>query len=657
MNLFKRIATIGTCASMALLAACGGGGGGGGSSSSSTAPTNVTSTATPQLQQTALQTPNLFLLFPNPQRQTDGSDQTNTAGYTDAYYRAVDPDNQRTTLAGFKAVNGFGSGTGTEFTVVFGDTRDLGYGRRMNIRQNPDGTMAFYVVNYQVTSASAYGYSSLNVEAAVNQDARWVLGINAIEFSPGPNGGVSFAKFYNFSPEGNRNTFATLDNRGGKAMPGPCIVCHGGRGDALTPPAADGNPLFNLVQNSASHTRGDVQAHLQPIELDVIAYSTQAGYTRADQEAKFKMMEKMVLCSYPVPYGTTSSAPEDQCRRPATRDEWQGTASILIKSMYGGDGLPLATAVDNYLPAAWQDAGQSDLYQNSFTASCRICHIQRGTGNQNDLDFTTYDKFLGYSDRIHAHVTNRGNMPDDELVFNAFYGTSAYQKMATFLSNAGYKAFDSKGAVLQPGRPVADPGPDRVWTGGQIPLSAGMSLYSATYKWAIVSAPAGASLDNPVSATPVLTAPADGLYTLTLTSANGTLVSDPATLNITVNSALPKDPATLRFADVKTIIQGTCVQCHKPGGGPLATPPVFYADYDRNGDGVVDATDTAWLYAEVRSRLNFTDIVASPLLRKPSNHHHFGGLQDGFDNSKVPGDPARVNYDVILDWILSGAPQ
>ena len=84
---------------------------------------------------------------------------------------------------------------------------------------------------------------------------------------------------------------------------------------------------------------------------------------------------------------------------------------------------------------------------------------------------------------------------------------------------------------------------------------------------------------------------------------------------------------------------------------------MFYADYDRNGDGVIDATDTAWLYAEVRSRLNFTDIVASPLLRKPSNNHHFGGLQDGFDTSKVPGDPARVNYDLILDWILSGAPQ
>jgi hypothetical protein len=421
-------------ASAFVLAGCGGGGGG-------SSPTKVTSTATPQNVATPLQTPNKFLLFPNPQVQTDGTVQTDTADYTDAYYRSIDPNNQRTTLAAFQSLNGFGSGTGTEFTVVFGDTRDLGYGRRMTVRKNPDGTMAFYVVNYQVTSASAYGFTSLNLDAAVNQDARWVLGINAIEFSPGPNGGASFAKFYNFSPSGERNTFATLDDRGGKAMPGPCIVCHGGRGDALTPPAADGLPMFPLVQNSASQTRGDVQAHLQPIELNVIAYSTQAGYTRADQEANFKMLNQMVLCSYPLPINTTSTAPEDQCRRSATRDEWQGTASVLIKSMYGGDGLPLATAVDNYLPDAWLTAGQSDLYQNSVVASCRICHIQRGTGDQSDLDFTSFAKFQGYSDRIHAHVINRGNMPDDLLVFSAFWGGTASTTMANFIQSQGYTAF------------------------------------------------------------------------------------------------------------------------------------------------------------------------------------------------------------------------
>ena len=58
----------------------------------------------------------------------------------------------------------------------------------------------------------------------------------------------------------------------------------------------------------------------------------------------------------------------------------------------------------------------------------------------------------------------------------------------------------------------------------------------------------------------------------------------------------------------------------------------------------------------MRSRINFTEIAASPLLRKPSNNHHGGLFQAGFDTSAVPGDNARRNYDLFLNWILNGAP-
>ena len=89
--------------------------------------------------------PDSFLIFPNPQQQSDGSLQTTAQSYADAYYRAIDPLNERTTLAAWKAKNLFDTGTGTQVTVVFGDTRDLGYGRRMTARQNADGTLAFFV--------------------------------------------------------------------------------------------------------------------------------------------------------------------------------------------------------------------------------------------------------------------------------------------------------------------------------------------------------------------------------------------------------------------------------------------------------------------------------------------------------------------------------
>jgi len=150
----------------------------------------------------------------------------------------------------------------------------------------------------------------------------------------------------------------------------------------------------------------------------------------------------------------------------------------------------------------------------------------------------------------------------------------------------------------------------------------------------------------------------DGTYVLSLVTSNGTTQSDPARVTLVVDSTLTPAPAAIRFSDIKSAMQegDTCTACHRPGGSPL--PPVFFSNEDRNGDGASgNATDDAWFYAEVRSRINFTDIVASPLLRKPSGNHHAGALVAGFQATATPGQLARKKYDLFLNWILNGAPQ
>jgi len=629
----------------ALIAGCGGGGG---------SPADVRPGEPPQPE---AEGPKSFLLFPNPQLQANGSVQTNSQEYADTYYRAVDPLNERDTLAKWKAKNGFETGTGTEINVIFGDRRDLGYGRRMYARQNPDGTLAFYVENYLIQAGAGYTYSPLNLDAAIVRDARWIVGINAIEFSPGPDGGVSFPKFYNFNPAGARQSFVNLDGQGPKAMPGPCITCHGGRGDALTPPDATGHPRFNLVQNSVSQVRGDVQARMHPFEADAFDWSTtRAGFTRPEQEAAIKQINRMILCTYPI--AAPSSAPEDACRRAAGTSEWEGTAATLIKNAYGGDGLPNAVFNDDYVPQSYLVAGQQTLYREVIATSCRTCHAMRGTAAQSDLDLTSYEKLAGYSDRIKAHVIDRGNMPLAKIVYEAFWNSNRPQLLATFLAGQGVDVRDSSGAVLQPGRPVADPGPDRVTTPGATPLSALGSLYSDAYAWTLVSGPAGATLTGAATAQATLNATAEGTYVIGLVTHQGSIASEPAQVRVVVSAALLPAPADVRFADIKAVMQatGSCVQCHNPEG-TLPRPPVFYTNYDRNGDSIAgDATDDLWFHAEVRSRINFTDIAASPLLRKPSGHHHKGQRILGFDSDAAPGDPARARYDLFLNWILNGAP-
>jgi hypothetical protein len=155
----------------------------------------------------------------------------------------------------------------------------------------------------------------------------------------------------------------------------------------------------------------------------------------------------------------------------------------------------------------------------------------------------------------------------------------------------------------------------------------------------------------------VLNATAAGVYTLQLVTGNGAATSAPATLKVTVKPDLALAPQSIRFENVRAILAqpAVCAGCHQPGPGGFK-PPIFFADIDRNGDGVVDATDRAWLYRELRGRINQADLAASVLLTKPSGMHHAGGKRVGFDSTLPPGDPGRASYDLVLNWVLNGAP-
>jgi mono/diheme cytochrome c family protein len=667
-----------------LLASCGGGGGGA-STSGDIVPVG------PRAPSQAMGL-DRFLLFPNPQVRADGVFEVGAPEYATAYYEAIDPGSAKDTLAKWKTANNIGVTTGghTERYITVGDQRDLGYGRRMTAHQNPDGTMAFMVENYLV---GAYGgYTPLNAEAAVNQVAQWHLGTNAIEFSPGPNGpaNASFAKFYTYNPTtGERLTTISLDGRPAKAMPTVCISCHGGRGDPLTPPdPVTGKQLFPRVMNSFSQHRGDVQAQLHPFEPAAFDFSTLPGYTRAELEPAMKAINQMVLCSFPLPFGTNPATvpPEDQCRRVATHHEYQGTAAKHLKAMYGGDTLPSPTSatVDNYVEPTWAAAGQSTLYHDVQAQSCRVCHLLRGTGNQSDIDFDTFRHFDSNKDRIKAQIVDRGNMPLAKLIYEKFWGTvGIFQTMATYLLTDLSGMADADGphsgaysdGALMPGRPIADPGPDRVVRPGATALSAAMSLYASSYQWTLTRNPgAAATLTDSTSDRPTFIAAADGTYIVQLVATNTNASSVPTPLTIVVEGALPYAPSALRFAgaapglNIKDILQAGaagCTTCHKPGGNGTVMPPIFYTNEDRAGTGNPnDATNLHWFYTELRGRINFTDWIASPLLRKPSGHHHGANFPltgviplAGFESGLVPGAAGRADYDKVVSWILNGAPE
>src|SRR6266853_877728 len=285
---------------------------------------------------------------------------------------------------------------------------------------------------------------------------RFLLFPNAIEWSASPcvpnldppdcSSTVKFAKYYNFSSaDGTRQLTVDLDGKGKKAMPGPCITCHGGRGDPLTPAdASTGKPRFPLVENSVSRKRGDVEARLHGMNVDSFSYSTtQANFAKSDLQPFLKDFNQWILCTYPTPAAATVTGAWGTCNRPiAGANEWQGTAGSMIEAWYGGAGLAAASFNDTYVPAGWNTNTaipgtaftDTTLYQNVVAPYCRTCHILRGTKNQDDLDFmklgtpaagvTPATGFLSYADRIKVHVFDRGNMPLALIPHSAFWNST-----------------------------------------------------------------------------------------------------------------------------------------------------------------------------------------------------------------------------------------
>jgi hypothetical protein len=644
--MFRNLISTITLLMTLMLAACGGGGGKGegasssGSTSSSLAfPLNVVVANA------------RFLLFPNAQRLvTDatltGTEQTNSAAYANAYYAAIDAGNERLTKATWMTKNGFSSGTGTELRVVFGDRKDLGYGRRMTARQSPDGSLAFFVDNYLVDVGGAgYAYSSLNIDAAVVQSAQRFVSTSAIEFTdldgPGGVNGPKFVKFFVFDPSGNRKTMVDQDGLGEKAMPLICVSCHGGRADRLT--TAN---LFPVVGNAASQQAGDTTSRLQVLKVHTFDFSaltdptTSSVRTRASQEAAMKTINQWIHDTY----ANTGD------------NEWDGSvAQAAIAAAYGGVGFPSATysdtAAQTFVPNAnWTTSGQAGLYQNAVAPACMTCHILRGTKNQNDISFTTFTQFSAYADRIKAHVFDRGNMPLVNLVFNEFW-TSGSVMPQLF---AAVPAISAQGATasLKPGRPIADPGPDRYVRQGTLALTAINSLYASSFSWSLVSNPGnGASFTGSTSATTTsLNFAADGTYVVRLTAAGNGLTGSKDITVLVDNAAAPA-LGTLNFTTIQAVFTSagcTGGGCHSGTLTDPGHPPLSYV--------AGDYVSTAEFLNTVRSRINFTDVVASPLLRKPSGNHHGGALVAGFDTSNPIGNASRDNYDLFVEWIMAGAP-
>jgi len=210
---------------------------------------------------------------------------------------------------------------------------DLGFGRGMHCREEPDFT-ACYVVNHGLGAAAP---AELSVQDAVAGTR--VLPTVAMVYDFTRNNLANDVTFYAYDPAGNRLRAVALDSGGEKYIPQLCLACHGG----------DYDDINNEV----------AQANFLPWDIDSFRFSPAAGFTRADQLEQFRVLNAYVYNSFP-----------------------DAKITSLIEGWYGGVNAvysPSAVYDDSYIPAAY-DTNNTDrqLYTEVVKPYCRGCHMAQG---------------------------------------------------------------------------------------------------------------------------------------------------------------------------------------------------------------------------------------------------------------------------------------
>lgn len=616
--------------------------------------------------------------------------------FASAYYATIDPMDARTTAQDYIALHGLDN---PDVHVIFRDAKDLGYGRDMYMRSyaNPSACggqiIVFYVRNFLVEVVEGFAYGPVNLEAAIAEDLQYHVSTNAIEFGKGRAdvgdtcSNEPMARFYSYQPIYNpansthpRRARVNLDGRGEKAMPQPCITCHGGK---LRPRDRNGGFVAIHAEDPVNQI-GDTKARMQAFEVNNLEFSEQSGHRRVDYEEGLRLLNLAAFCTYPESDTHVGCTAHGGGLPEQTNDgEWNGDfAREMMLGWYGDDGVnnALSTAgsrfSSSFIPPGWTamsgvPVGAEVLFTKVVGPNCIVCHDKRGTQRNSAPDFSTWNKFDSYADEIEHLVFDEGRMPLGLVGYDNFWGdpekaellASIIEPSVSDPSEFQARRRNSNGKLIPPGRIIARAGPGRVTKPNEaITLNAQASLFADTFRWSLISAPAGgedAVISSPGNTRTDFSADTDGTYVLRLTastSADGTQKSDDITIEVT--SALAKAPRALTFYDdIKEVFKpssgSNCTDsCHMKVLNPDFNlhPPVWWTEAQP------PVTSQVGLYEQARARVNLEFIEDSLILKKPSGNHHTGNRRPGFDTSKVVGASEREDYDMFVNWIAEGAP-
>ncbi len=341
----------------------------------------------------------------------------------------------------------------------------------------------------------------------------------------------------------------------------------------------------------------------------------------------------------------------------------------LVRGWYGGKNLPNAIFDSQFVPSGWKSANNpgavantETLYLDVIASTCRACHAQRGNIGFNDLDFSTYTKFMSYAARTKSLVYDKGLMPSAKRTYENHFWNST---KPTIL--AKHMPVDVTG--LQPGRNTANAGIDRTGTlavriGDTVKLNGNGSLFATAFNWTI-RAPNGAQIvvTNPTTATPSFIVAQTGSYTATLitsgispVTSSKTIIVDgsisaPAAISFITNIIGDNAPNAPVDTSTKAVYR-SCLgsRCHDRNFRELDR--LTYADADASPADKIDN------YRIIRDRVDTLLPLDSLMIRKGLDtlrHGSIGKYNNGAYWHDTGVGIEREKYDIFLRWILEGA--
>lgn len=533
---------------------------------------------------------------------TESPRHVETAETAAAYYRAIDPSNSKDTLDKFNEATGLDN---PDANALYINGLDLGFTRNMSCVENKiNDQVACTVENY---NNIADGEAGENLIATVAME-------NTVAPGQDPNNpnAKKCTTFYIFDGNGNRLDALDLDGRGPRFLPGLCNTCHGGAPKSLV--------------NGVYPDNGCTETQFIPWDLDGFLFEDETGQvSRADQEDDFKVLNETILGTNP----------------PAAVVE-------KIHGWYGGPNMPANNFNGDFTPDGWLASTEGvpfiaqRVYEEVVKPYCSACHAQQGKELQNDISFSSWAEFEGYRDRIAQMVYDEATMPMALLTWEQFWDDP--NDPATLLAVAFDlpQLLDVNGdVVLQPGRPLARPGPFRLVKLGEEAILNGRSSRfvgeDGVFDWEIVDQPAGSEseLEPVVENGEVVTDKQSllidepGDYRIRLTIIDGDQTSPPE--EVVIRGSAGKRAVGLS-RDIVPYVADTCANCHLgfgETGNPQFNVPELLAD----------------------TLLDFIDVNDpdnSRVMLKAAGNHHGGRQQPLFGKGEA-------NYQMFIEWITEGA--